>query len=76
MFEKIQLEKLSSLIEKAKSYGGILAKDAIALENGKHDHLSTNDKIRWLGKACENAIYCGQYEVVELETVINRTPLI
>lgn len=73
--EEIRKQKLNGLIEKAVSYGGIIEKDAIALQTGRYDYLSTNDKIRWLEKACNNAVYCGQYDVIELEKEIQRTPL-
>lgn len=73
--DEIQLQKLSSLIEKAKTYKGLIEKDALALESGKYDHLSINDRIRWFKKACNNAVYCGQYEVIELEYEIDQTHL-
>ena len=75
MLEQIRLQKLNAFIEKAIGYGGLLKMDAVALQSEKYNHLTTADKIKWLEKACNNAVYSGQYEVIELEKEIQETYL-
>lgn len=68
--EQINNQTLMGFIEKAICSGGLISKDAKALLTPKYDYMSIADKIEWLLKACENAVYAGQYEVLELEKEI------
>jgi hypothetical protein len=73
--EQINKRNLDVLIKKAIAYGGIIEKDAIALQTERYSHMSAGDKIRWLEKACDNAVYCGQYKIMELMKEVERTPI-
>lgn len=68
--EQINNQTLMEFIEKAISFGGLISKDAKSLLTSKYDYMTIADKIEWLLKACENAVFAGQYNVIELEKEI------